>query len=54
MDFKALKWLLLFVIVMAQAGCATQEYDPANDLQPATSTHDESHGWGGNFSAGSH
>jgi hypothetical protein len=53
MYFKALRWLLLFAVVIVQAGCAAHEYDPANDLQPAAS-RDDSHGWGTNVSAGSH
>jgi hypothetical protein len=50
MDFKALRWLLLFAVVIVQAGCAEQTYDPANDLQPVES-HDDSHGWGTNVQA---
>jgi len=52
MDFKALRWLLLFAAVMVLAGCATETYDPTTDLQPAPS-RDDSHGWGGNLQAGS-
>ncbi len=52
MDFKSLRWLLLFAVVIVQAGCASEAYDPTTDLQPVPS-HDDSHGWSGNFSAGS-
>jgi hypothetical protein len=51
MDLKALKWLLLFAVVMVQVGCATADYDPTTDLQPAPSK-DDSHGWGTNIKAG--
>jgi hypothetical protein len=37
-------------VVIVQAGCAEQTYDPANDLQPAAS-RDDSHGWGTNVQA---
>jgi len=58
MHFKALRWLFLFAVVIVQVGCAAEEAtagQPAESggLEPVPS-HDDSHGWSGNFSAGSH
>lgn len=57
MDFKALKWLLLFAVVIVQSGCATTKktYDDTTpDWQPNTSQEDDSHGWGANFQGSPH
>jgi hypothetical protein len=51
MDFKVLKWLVLFAVVTVQVGCAeTRESsdDPMPAVEPS-STHDDSHGWGANL-----
>ena len=56
MDFKALRWLLLVAVALAQMGCATTK-DSADDnvapLEPVPS-QDDSHGWGANLQNVSH
>jgi hypothetical protein len=56
MDLKALKWLLLTAVAILQVGCATAG-DTSDDppaLDPVTSSHDDSHGWGTSIQGGGH
>jgi len=51
MDFKALKLLFFFALVIVQTGCAstgenTSDWTPDQEHTP---THDDSHGWGANL-----
>jgi len=51
-DFKVLRRLLLFAIVLAQVGCATTNEgadDATPALEPSQSHEDDSHGWGANL-----
>jgi len=56
MDFKSLKLLSLFALIIVQAGCATAN-ESSDDSTPAlepSPTHDDSHGWGANFQGATH
>jgi hypothetical protein len=56
MNFKVLKLLLLFAVVIVQAGCATTDAssdDATPALEPSPS-HDDTHGWGANFQGNAH
>ena len=56
MDFKALKLLFLFAVVIVQVGCATAN-ESSDDSTPAlepSPTHDDSHGWGTNIQGTTH
>jgi hypothetical protein len=57
MDFKVLRVFFLVAVVMVQAGCATSNEnadDSTPALEPTTSPHDDSHGWGANLQGASH
>jgi hypothetical protein len=56
MDFKMLKWLALFVVVIVQVGCATTPVssDDSTPILEPSPTHDDSHGWGANLEQVSH
>ncbi|HEV3272099.1 MAG TPA: hypothetical protein VGZ93_07955 [Candidatus Methylacidiphilales bacterium] len=56
MDWKVLKWLLLFAVVIVQAGCATanENADDSTPILEPSPTHDDSHGWGANFQGNPH
>ena len=56
MDLKVLKWLVLFAVVIVQAGCATanESFDDSTPILEPSPTHDDSHGWGANLQTDSH